>query len=148
MRFCRFRWPLAMFFLLVLADPIRGQSPPPFAWWRDTQFQKELGLTGDQSNRIEAVFQAVLPQLRQEKGDLDSLEAELSRLIETEADEPSILHQIDRVEVARGNLNKSRTMMLVHMRQALSPEQRVKFKVLRDQWIREHRPPSRRDSAK
>jgi Spy/CpxP family protein refolding chaperone len=135
----RFRWTrrlLPLFVLLTWAAPVLGQLRPfalPFAWWRDATFQKALGLTSEQSARIDLIFQAAMPQLRQKKAELDAREAELSRLIETEAEEPAIARQSDHVEAVRGALNTARTLMLVHMNQVLSPDQRVKFKILREQ---------------
>ena len=40
--------------------------------------------------------------------------------------------QVDRVEQIRSHLNKARTMVIWHHRQLLTPEQRVKFKAMRD----------------
>jgi Spy/CpxP family protein refolding chaperone len=134
--------------LLALADPVRGQSPPPFAWWRDVQFQKDLGLTTDQSQRIDGVFRAALPQLRAYRDELEVQEAELSKLIEADSDERAIAKQVDRVEVVRASLNKSRTLMYVHMRQLLTLDQRAKMKILHEQRNRDRRSPQRRDGAK
>ncbi len=124
--------------MLAFAAQARAQS---IEWWKDEQFQKELALTPEQSTRIDGVFQSTLPLLRQHKEELDKREAELSKLIEAEADEATVSKQIDRVEATRGHLNKIRTLMHLHMRQVLTPDQRVKFKALADQWQREHRRP-------
>ena len=106
----------------------QGQNPPQrFAWWRSEQYQKNLGLSADQVNRIEAIFQAALPELRKGRGDLDRHEAELSRLIEASSDEALVTRQIDKVEAIRGRLNKTRQLLLLHHRQVLTPEQRVKL---------------------
>jgi len=123
--------------VLALAGPVQGQSP--FAWWKSEQFRKDLGLTAEQSTRIENVFQATVPQLRQSKEELDRQEADLSRLIEANADEAKVARQLDKVEATRGHLNKMRTLMLVHQREVLSPEQRVRFKALHQQWDRDRR---------
>ena len=66
------------------ADTAFAQQPqgqPSFKWWQSEQFQKDLGLTPDQVARIDAIFQATLPELRQRKDELDVLETRLSRLI-------------------------------------------------------------------
>ena len=123
--------------VLALTGPVRAQSTPPLAWWREPKFQRDLGLTSDQSNRIDGVFQAALPHLRQKKAELDAQEAELSRLVEANVEEAIIGRQSDHVEVIRADLNKTRTLMLVHIRQILSPEQRDKFKVLREERERQ-----------
>jgi len=114
------------------AQPQAGQATPRLAWWRDEHYQKHLALTTDQVSRIEAIWQAALPELRKGREDLDRQEAELSRLIETNADEAAVTRQVDKVENIRAHLNKARQMMIWHHRQLLTPEQRVKFKVMRD----------------
>jgi Spy/CpxP family protein refolding chaperone len=124
--------------LLALAAPVGGQSFG-FAWWKDAQFQKDLSLTADQSAQIDSVFQSAITQLRQKKAELDQQEAELSRLIAANADEAAVTKQVDKVEGIRGTLNKARTLMLLRMRQVLTPEQRVILNRLHEQWDKDHR---------
>lgn len=126
---------LAAWLLLAAAGGVNAQS---FAWWKSDQFQKEVGLTPDQCARIDSVFQTALPKLKQGKQELDSQEAELSRLIETNADEAQVTKQVDRVEAIRGALNKTRTLMLLHERQVITPEQLVAFKAAYDKWVKDH----------
>ena len=126
-------------FILALAGPAQAQSPSPFAWWKSEQFRKDLGLTREQCARIDKVFEAAVPRLRQSKQELDREEAYLSRLIEADAGEAQVANQLDKVEAIRGNLNKMRTLMLLHQRELLSTEQRVKFKTLHEQWERDRR---------
>ena len=111
----------------------RSTSPGP-PWWRSERFKKDLGLTPEQSARIGAVFQSTMPQLRQGYDDLDRLENKLSRLIETNVEEALVIQQIDRVEAARSSLNKTRTLMHLHMRQVMTSEQRLRFKALYEQF--------------
>jgi Spy/CpxP family protein refolding chaperone len=96
-------------------------------WWRSEPYQKNLGLSADQVSRLEAIFQAALPGLRKGRDELDSQEAELSRLIETGADEALVIKQLDKVEAIRSHVNKTRQLLLLHHRQVLTPEQRVKL---------------------
>jgi len=114
------------------AQPQVGQAPQRLAWWRDEHYQKHLALTADQVSRLEAIWQAALPDLRKGRDDLDRQEAELSRLIEMNADETAVIHQVDKVESIRSRLNKARQMMIWHHRQLLTPEQRVKFQAMRE----------------
>jgi Spy/CpxP family protein refolding chaperone len=123
--------------LLAFAGPAGAQSS--FKWWQAEQFRKDLSLTTDQAARIDAIFQTTFPQLKQGKEELDRQEAQLSRLIESNADEPQVARQIDRVESTRAGLNRMRALMLFHMRQVLTPEQNAKFKALHDKFIQEHR---------
>src|SRR6476646_8278980 len=134
---CR-SWLLAAVVLLALTAPVRGQSFG-FPWWRDAQFQRDLSLTSEQSGKIDAVFQKTIPTLREKRTELDAQEEELSRMIAANADEASVIRQVDRVEAIRSHMNKMRTLMLLRMRQILSPEQRVKLNQKYEQWEKDHR---------
>ena len=128
--------------LLALAAPLHGQSFG-FAWWKDAQFQRELGLSADQSARIDAIFEAAIAQLRPKKEELDRQEDLLSQQIASGADEALVTKQVDKVEAIRSHMNKMRTMMLLRERQVLSPDQRVKLNKLHEQWERDHKRPGR-----
>ncbi len=128
---------LVTVFLLASAAAVHAQSFG-FAWWRDAEFQRDLGLTADQVSKIETVFQATVPTLRGKKAELDQQEDELSRLVGANADETLVSKQVDKVEAIRSHMNKTRTLMLLHMRQVLTPDQRVKLNKRYEQWAREH----------
>jgi Spy/CpxP family protein refolding chaperone len=131
---------VAVAFALALAAPVHAQSFG-FPWWRDARFQKELSLTPEQTGRIDGVFQSTVALLRQKKADLDQQEADLSRLIAGNADELVVTRQVDKVEAIRAALNKTRTLMLLRMRQVLSPDQRVQLNKLHEQWEKDHQRP-------
>jgi Spy/CpxP family protein refolding chaperone len=131
---------LVIVFLLAVATEGRAQSFG-FPWWRDAQFQKDLSLSADQSARIDGVFQSTISVLRQKREELDQQEAELSRLIAGNADEAVVVRQVDKVEAIRANLNKQRTLMLLRMRQVLSPDQRVRLNKIYEQWQKDHKRP-------
>ena len=137
----------AILLLLAFAAPGRAQSFG-FPWWRDAQFQKDLSLSPEQSARIDSVFQSTVTLLRQKKAELDQQEAELSRLIAANADEAVVVRQVDKVESIRATLNKSRTLMLLHMRQVLSPDQRVRLNKLHEQWEKDHQRPDNKQGRK
>jgi Spy/CpxP family protein refolding chaperone len=99
-----------------------------------------LALTPDQSSRIEAVFQAANPALRAQQRALSKLEDELDKLIEqAKVDEPEVEHFVTRVEAARAELGKMRTMMIFRIRRVLSAEQHAKLQKLFEQNERERR---------
>ena len=79
---------LAALILAALTLPAAAQSG--FPWWKDEKVVRELGLTPDQSTRIDSAFRATFNQQRQSKEELDRQEAELSRLIESNADETDL----------------------------------------------------------
>jgi Spy/CpxP family protein refolding chaperone len=113
-------------FLLVLPRPVGAQG---FKWWNSDQYRHELGLTADQSHRLEDIFQAALTGLRSAKKALDDAEAEFGSLVQR-GDDAAVMAQLDRVETARGELSKTRTKMLLKMRRVLTTDQWVKLGAL------------------
>jgi Spy/CpxP family protein refolding chaperone len=137
---------LAVALLALAAMPaIAQQAPlPPTApqttpWWRSESFRKELGLTADQSSRIDKIWESTRPELRAEWDEFIKLEAKLSRMIQHDADEAALSRQIDRVETARANTNKTRSLMLLRMRNVLLPDQRKKFDEMHGRWQEQQR---------
>jgi Spy/CpxP family protein refolding chaperone len=125
------------FLSLCWATPAQAQR---FRWWNDEKFVRELSLTADQSARIEAVFQAAQPALRAQQRALSMLEAELSKLVqEARVEEPELEHFAAKVEAARADLGKTRTMMIYRFRRILSREQHIKLEKLFDEREKERR---------
>ena len=132
--------PLAFALVAVaLAAPAHAQSFG-FPWWKDAQFQRDLSLTTDQVAKIDGVFDSAITQLRQKKQELDQQEDELSRMIAANADEAQVTRQVEKVESIRASMNKTRTLMLLHERQVLTPDQRVKLNKLHEQFVKDHKP--------
>ena len=129
-------WWLAVGVLLALAAPLHAQSFG-FSWWKDAQFQRDLGLTADQTAKIDTIFQSTISLLRQKKADLDRQEDELSSMIAAGADESLVTRQVDKVESTRASMNKMRTLMLLHERQVLTPDQRVRLNKLHEQMFKD-----------
>jgi Spy/CpxP family protein refolding chaperone len=131
-------------FLLVAAAPLAAQTLVgqrlPFPWWKSEPFKNELGLSADQSARIDTIWATTRPELKSEWDELSKLEEKLSHLIQKDADEAILSRQIDRVESARANANKTRSLMLVQMLKVLTPDQRVRFKALHDRWQQKRAP--------
>ena len=112
-------------------------------WWQDERFRRELGLTAEQSTRLEEIFQKTQPMLRQRMQALDAAEKEFDRLVET-GDDATVLNYVSIVEAARAELNKTRTMMLLRMRRSLTADQWAKFTALADQRNNRNRTPDGR----
>ena len=141
---------LAVGFLLAMAPvlteaqaPSPAGPPRPFPWWKSEPFKKELGLTSDQAARIDKIWEATRPELRQEWDALSALETKLSKLIQDDKDEAVLTRQIDRVETARASANKTRSLMLVQMLKVLTHDQRTRFNALHDRWQQDNTPPVR-----
>ena len=126
----------ALVFVLSFAAAASAQQQLNWFWWKS---EPTLALSPDQSTQIDGIFTEGIALLQKQKDELDRLETKLSRLIETMATEAEVAHQIDRVEATRSTLNKTRTLMLLHMRQVLKPEQRLKLNALRDRREQERK---------
>jgi Spy/CpxP family protein refolding chaperone len=102
----------------------------PWKFWQGDS-QTELGITNQQSSEIEQIFQSTRPKLEASKDKIDKLEAILSQTIkDNTADLAVVGQQVDRLEAARADLSKTRTLMLYRMRGVLSADQRAKLQAL------------------
>ena len=119
--------------VLLFAVPAVAQG---FKWWQSDLYKRELGLTSEQSRRLEDIFKAAVPNLRVQKKALDQAETDFERLVE-KGDDGAVMEQVGRVEIARAELNKSRTMMLLRMRRVLTTDQWAKFTALHQAAERE-----------
>lgn len=111
--------------LLVVSVPAGAQR---FKWWHSDEFKKELGLTPEQTRALEDIFQKAVPTLKLQTAKLEEAEAKFQRLVEQ--GDQAAMEQINVVETARFELNKSRAQMLFTMRKVLTTEQYVKLTAL------------------
>lgn len=121
--------------LVSLGTPVLAQRGK---WWHDDRFKTELGLTPEQSIRLEEIFQKTQPLLRQRMQALQAAEDEFDRRVE-QGDDSSVMDYVGTVEAARAELNKTRTVMLLRMRRSLTADQWAKFTALADQRDRQRR---------
>ena len=117
--------------LLFISFPVAGQG---FKWWHSDDFKRELGLTTEQTRRLEEIFQKAMPKLKVQKATLDEAEMRFTRLLER-GDDATIMEQVNIVEAARSELNKARTMMLLDMKKILTADQWAKFTALQKQQL-------------
>lgn len=129
---------MAVLALTVLASTstlpaTQGSKTPPgiqgMKWWQSDYYIKELGLTTEQTRRMEEIFQKALPMLKVQKTTLDEAEAKFERLVER-GDDNQVMEQVNLVEAARADLNKTRTLMLLGMRKVLTRDQWARFTAL------------------
>jgi Spy/CpxP family protein refolding chaperone len=105
---------------------------PPFKWWAIDKYKQELKLTAEQSADIEKIFQASMERLRVDKDDFDRAQTNFSQLMDkTAAGEREFARAVDQLELARYNVSKERTMMLVRIHSVLTPEQRKGLEAIR-----------------
>ena len=118
--------------LVAVTLPVAGQGK----WWQSEEYKRELKLTPDQSKKLEDVFQAAVPTLKSLKKALDQAESEFERLLER-GDDGSVMDQVERVEAARAELNKSHTLMMLKMKRVLTADQWAKFTAMHQSADRE-----------
>lgn len=111
--------------LLLVSVPAGAQR---FKWWHSEEFKKELGLTPEQTRALEDIFQKAIPTLKLQTAKLEEAEAKFQRLVEQ--GDQAAMEQINVVETARFELNKSRAQMLFAMRKVLTGEQYVRLTAL------------------
>ena len=116
---------------MLQGPSVDSASAQGLKWWQDENFKRELGLTAEQSTRLEDIFQKSLPSLRRQKESLDRAQAEFDRLVER-GDDTAVMDQFTNVEMARAELNKLRTMMLLRMRRSLTADQWARFTALHE----------------
>jgi Spy/CpxP family protein refolding chaperone len=99
-------------------------------WWKDSTLMKRLGVSDEQIQKIEKIFQDHRLQLIDLHAALEKQEAILEPLVEADQpEEAQVVAQIDKVAQARANLEKSDALMLLAIRRVLTVDQ---WKKLRD----------------
>lgn len=141
--------PATLLLITLCASALASLATPADAgqrhkWWESGDIQAELGITDDQSEAIEEVYQSARPTLRALMETLNAEEESLSVLIDaTDTREADVAAQIDSVEAARGALSKERLLMVYRMHRELSIEQRFGLR----EWMDENRRRPRRSPS-
>jgi Spy/CpxP family protein refolding chaperone len=102
-------------------------------WWQSDRFQKELALTQEQITRIEGIYQTTTPLLRAQKEAFDRREDKLSKVIaDSKSDEAMVIQATDRLEAARNEMSRTRTLMIFRIRRVLTDEQHAKLNAMHE----------------
>jgi Spy/CpxP family protein refolding chaperone len=116
---------------IVLGVP--GVAAAQGRWWQSDRFKKELALTPEQITRIEGIYQSAMPLLRAQKEAFDRREEKLSKIIaDPKSDEAMVVQAADRLEAARNEMGRTRTLMFFRIRRVLSDEQHLKLNVMHE----------------
>ena len=106
-----------------------AQSRRPHRWWQSEQVTALLDLSDGQAADLDRIYQLTLPKMHDSYHRLNAEERTLSRMIANmQVEEIDITRQIDRVEAARSELSKTRTLMVFRMYRVLNPDQRATLK--------------------
>lgn len=105
-----------------------AQARRGFAWWKDAEVMREVGISAELSKQLDTLFHKRLPEAMAQEREFRKQETELNRLIkERTVGADVIAVQVDRVEAQRTTLNKTRTVMIYQMYQLLSADQYAKL---------------------
>ena len=128
------RWWISLLVALVAAGAAAppeadAQSRRPHRWWQSEEVTALLDLSTEQAAGIDRIYQRSLPKMHESYRRLNAEERTLSRMIANmQVEEIDITRQIDRVEAARSELSKTRTLMVFRMYRVLDPAQRAALK--------------------
>src|SRR5438270_89580 len=101
-----------------------GMSAGFGMWWKNPEVVQNLGLTDDQTQKIDRTFQEHRLQLIDLHANLEKQEALLQPLVDADQpDEAKVMAQVDRVAQARAALERSNASMMLAIRRLLTPDQ-------------------------
>jgi Spy/CpxP family protein refolding chaperone len=107
----------------------RALGVPGGRWWTRPEMVQKLGLTAEQTKKMDDAFQQFRLKLIDLNAAVQKEEMIMEPLIGTEQpDEAKIVAQIDKVAQARAELEKTNARMLLGIRRLLTPEQWNKLK--------------------
>jgi Spy/CpxP family protein refolding chaperone len=93
-------------------------------WWHNPEMAQKLGLSAEQQQKMDEIFQQHRLRLIDLNAALEKEETVMEPLMESDQpDEAKILAQIDRVAQARAELEKANARMLLGIRRVLTPDQ-------------------------
>ena len=130
------RWPtVALLGFLVFSASVSvdaaNQNAHRHIWWQSDEVRAQVGLTDDQSAKLDRIYKRALPKLRESMRRLNAEEHALSQLVaDMSVEEVDVTRQVDRVEAVRSELSKTRLLMVFRMYRVLEPDQRDAL----DQW--------------
>lgn len=113
--------------LLILATLAAGSTfaqLPPGRWWRRPEIVKQLDLTAEQQDKLEAIFRVSAPDLIDLKAEVDKANIALRGEIDRPQLDHAAIHRVAlRLNEARGKLFDRELSMLVDMRAVLTDPQ-------------------------
>lgn len=130
---------LLLLAVLTVPGTARAADVPEGKWWKHPRVAAEINLTSDQVREIDAIFERARARLIDGKVELEKREGDLQDAIESSADRREIAARIEATEAARTELQKTRILMVLDMKQVLKPEQWDRLQRLRQEFRRERR---------
>jgi Spy/CpxP family protein refolding chaperone len=106
-----------------------------WAWWKDKDAIREIGITREQSAEIDRIFHTEIDLAKPLREEVMRLEKALSATIKANTAEVAVVEQqVEKVERKRAELNKRRVVMLYRIHRVLTLEQNARFQAMVDRW--------------
>src|SRR5207247_3243085 len=111
----------------------RAGSNSDYKFWKDAPVVKEIGLTPEQTARIDRIYEERARRIAPFAEDLDKQKPELDRLIRERTVDPSAVElQAAKVTSLWAKIQESRQVMLYRMYMVLTPDQYKKLQAIVD----------------
>ena len=105
---------------------------PPGMWWKNTDLATKLGITADQSKRMDDIVQSSRIDLIHIKANLEEQQVLLEPLLnDNPPDSAKALAQISKIADLRASLEKANAKMLLGIRSVLTADQWTKLQAER-----------------
>jgi len=105
-----------------------GRIVPPGMWWKNPELATRVGLTPDQTKKMDDIFQSSRIKLIDLKANVEKQEVTLEPMLDSNPlDTKQVMTQISKVADARAELEKANAGMLLGIRGVLTPEQWTKL---------------------
>lgn len=105
-----------------------GRILPPGMWWKNPELVTRVGLTPDQTKKMDDIFLQARIKLVHMKASLAEEELLLDPMINANPpDSAKALAQIGRIADTRADLEKANAAMLLGLRAVLTPDQWTKL---------------------
>ncbi len=120
----RTRIVIAAVIVAAVASLAGAQQMPPGKWWQRPEIVRQLELTAEQQEQLDAKFRASADALIDAKADVEKLQVALRGEIDRpQLRRQEILQMAAKVSEARGKLFERELMLLVDMRSVLTEQQ-------------------------
>lgn len=132
---------LILFFLIVFASSLSYGNDEDIQgkWWKHPNIAKELELTDDQVNRIEAIFTSYRPQIIELNDQLRKKEVERRTVIKNPNSNPKEAERLtDEIANIRGTMVGIKGRMSLQIMYVLTPRQRAKLEEIKSKYSKAH----------
>jgi Spy/CpxP family protein refolding chaperone len=131
---------LAAAAFLAGVAPAQMFDAPPGKWWKRPAIVRELELTPEQQDRLDAILAKNRRDFVDLKADVEKKQLDVEELMSRKDSDPKkVTAAIDAVEQSRAKLRKATSLMILEMRGVLTDAQWKKVVERREQWRLERR---------